>query len=232
MAFDTIEKIVRLHFNHITETETTTFTDCVNCLIAFTNNPHSPTVALNSIAFLRSAPHRPRDEMCQRAKRSLCPCRRPPAARRSVQSAAARRTAWRLRTLASCSLAAPLSNPTRTLTVTCSALAMLRRFCAIKLAEGEIGTAPVGAPPRGAPAPLDAVPEGGAAAQGAGTHQVRSSPPTRACATLLAPRRPDCDLCLSFQAALLRLSLAKQLCLVCLDLFNAPPLLSTPCMPP
>lgn len=35
------------------ETETTTFTDCVNCLIAFTNNPHSMTVALNAIAFLR-----------------------------------------------------------------------------------------------------------------------------------------------------------------------------------
>eukprot|EP00775_Hariotina_reticulata_P008270 gene8270-8458_t len=53
LAFDTIEKIVREHFNHITETETTTFTDCVNCLIAFTNNPHSLEVALNSIAFLR-----------------------------------------------------------------------------------------------------------------------------------------------------------------------------------
>ncbi|GAX80611.1 hypothetical protein CEUSTIGMA_g8046.t1 [Chlamydomonas eustigma] len=53
LAFDTIEKIVREHFSHITETETTTFTDCVNCLIAFTNNPHSLDVALNSIAFLR-----------------------------------------------------------------------------------------------------------------------------------------------------------------------------------
>jgi brefeldin A-inhibited guanine nucleotide-exchange protein len=53
LAFDTIEKIVREHFGHITETDTTTFTDCVNCLIAFTNNPHSATVALNSIAFLR-----------------------------------------------------------------------------------------------------------------------------------------------------------------------------------
>jgi len=53
LAFDTIEKIVREHFNHITETETATFTDCVNCLIAFTNNPHSVGVALNSIAFLR-----------------------------------------------------------------------------------------------------------------------------------------------------------------------------------
>ena len=53
LAFDTVEKIVRDHFRHITETETTTFTDCVNCLVAFTNNPHSLDVSLNSIAFLR-----------------------------------------------------------------------------------------------------------------------------------------------------------------------------------
>ena len=33
--------------------ETTTFTDCVNCLIAYTNNPHSLDVSLNAIAFLR-----------------------------------------------------------------------------------------------------------------------------------------------------------------------------------
>ena len=32
LAFDTIEKIVREHFDFITETEITTFTDCVNCL--------------------------------------------------------------------------------------------------------------------------------------------------------------------------------------------------------
>ncbi|PSC72251.1 brefeldin A-inhibited guanine nucleotide-exchange 2-like [Micractinium conductrix] len=53
LAFDTVEKIVREHFHFITETETTTFTDCVNCLIAFTNNPHSLDVSLNAIAFLR-----------------------------------------------------------------------------------------------------------------------------------------------------------------------------------
>lgn len=53
LAFETIEKIVREYFGHITETETTTFTDCVNCLIAFTNNPHSLDVSLNAIAFLR-----------------------------------------------------------------------------------------------------------------------------------------------------------------------------------
>ncbi|EFN54845.1 hypothetical protein CHLNCDRAFT_35815 [Chlorella variabilis] len=63
LAFDTVEKIVREHFHYITgtracrgrgwQTETTTFTDCVNCLIAFTNNPHSLDVSLNAIAFLR-----------------------------------------------------------------------------------------------------------------------------------------------------------------------------------
>lgn len=53
LAFETIEKIVREHFDFITETEITTFTDCVNCLIAFTNNPHSIDVSLNAIAFLR-----------------------------------------------------------------------------------------------------------------------------------------------------------------------------------
>lgn len=53
LAFNTVERIVREHFEHITETETTTFTDCVNCLVAFTNNPHSLDVSLNAIAFLR-----------------------------------------------------------------------------------------------------------------------------------------------------------------------------------
>ena len=53
LDFETIEKIVREHFDFITETEITTFTDCVNCLIAFTNNPHSIDVSLNAIAFLR-----------------------------------------------------------------------------------------------------------------------------------------------------------------------------------
>lgn len=53
LAFDTVEKIVRDHFFYITETEAITFTDCVNCLVAFTNNPHSIDVALNAIAFLR-----------------------------------------------------------------------------------------------------------------------------------------------------------------------------------
>ncbi len=38
---------------HARPAQVTTFTDCVNCLIAFTNNPHSLDVSLNAIAFLR-----------------------------------------------------------------------------------------------------------------------------------------------------------------------------------
>ena len=52
LAFSTIEKIVREYFSHVTETETATFTDCVNCLIAFANSSLSD-VSLNAIAFLR-----------------------------------------------------------------------------------------------------------------------------------------------------------------------------------
>ncbi|KAI8028527.1 Brefeldin A-inhibited guanine nucleotide-exchange protein 2 [Camellia lanceoleosa] len=53
LAFEIIEKIVRDYFPHITETETTTFTDCVNCLIAFTNSRFNKDISLNAIAFLR-----------------------------------------------------------------------------------------------------------------------------------------------------------------------------------
>jgi brefeldin A-inhibited guanine nucleotide-exchange protein len=53
LAFQTIEKIVRDYFSYITETETSTFTDCVNCLIAFTNSRFNKDVSLNAIAFLR-----------------------------------------------------------------------------------------------------------------------------------------------------------------------------------
>lgn len=53
LAFDTIEKIVREHFTCITETDVVVFTDCVNCLTAYTNQDHSEDVALNAIAFLR-----------------------------------------------------------------------------------------------------------------------------------------------------------------------------------
>jgi brefeldin A-inhibited guanine nucleotide-exchange protein len=53
LAFETIERIMRQHFNHIVETESSAFTDCVNCLVAFTNSRCSPDVSLNAIAFLR-----------------------------------------------------------------------------------------------------------------------------------------------------------------------------------
>lgn len=53
LAFETMEKIVREYFPYITETETTTFTDCVKCLLAFTTSRFNSDVSLNAIAFLR-----------------------------------------------------------------------------------------------------------------------------------------------------------------------------------
>ncbi|KAK4491498.1 hypothetical protein RD792_002248 [Penstemon davidsonii] len=53
LAFETMEKIVREYFAYITETETLTFTDCVKCLITFTNSRFNSDVSLNAIAFLR-----------------------------------------------------------------------------------------------------------------------------------------------------------------------------------
>ncbi|CAL0306154.1 unnamed protein product [Lupinus luteus] len=53
LAFEIIEKIIRDYFPYITETETTTFTDCVNCLIAFTNSRFNKEISLNAIAFLQ-----------------------------------------------------------------------------------------------------------------------------------------------------------------------------------
>lgn len=53
LAFQTMEKIVREYFPYITETETVTFTDCVKCLITFTNSKFNSDVSLNAIAFLR-----------------------------------------------------------------------------------------------------------------------------------------------------------------------------------
>jgi len=52
LAFETIEKVVREYFEHVTGTETSTFTDCVNCLIAFANSPLTE-VSLNAISFLQ-----------------------------------------------------------------------------------------------------------------------------------------------------------------------------------
>jgi len=53
LAFEIMEKIVRDYFPYITETETTTFTDCVNCLIAFTNNRFNKDISLSAIGFLQ-----------------------------------------------------------------------------------------------------------------------------------------------------------------------------------
>ncbi|KAM0945494.1 putative Sec7 domain, mon2, dimerization and cyclophilin-binding domain, Sec7 domain superfamily [Dioscorea sansibarensis] len=53
LAFEIIEKIVRDYFPYITETETTTFTDCVNCLVAFTNSRFNKDISLSAIGFLR-----------------------------------------------------------------------------------------------------------------------------------------------------------------------------------
>lgn len=53
LSFEIIEKIVRDYFPYITETESTTFTDCVNCLIAFTNTRFNKEISLNAIGFLK-----------------------------------------------------------------------------------------------------------------------------------------------------------------------------------
>ncbi|XP_017235216.1 brefeldin A-inhibited guanine nucleotide-exchange protein 1 [Daucus carota subsp. sativus] len=53
LAFQTMEKIVREYFPHITEVEAVTFTDCVKCLITFTSSRFNSDVSLNAIAFLR-----------------------------------------------------------------------------------------------------------------------------------------------------------------------------------
>ncbi|XP_059654109.1 brefeldin A-inhibited guanine nucleotide-exchange protein 1 isoform X2 [Cornus florida] len=53
LAFETMEKIVREYFPYITEKEIVTFTDCVKCLITFTNSKFNSDVSLNAIAFLR-----------------------------------------------------------------------------------------------------------------------------------------------------------------------------------
>ena len=53
LAFQTIEKIIREHFHYIIESDAVAFTDCVNCLVAFTNSEVGSEVCLNALAFLR-----------------------------------------------------------------------------------------------------------------------------------------------------------------------------------
>ncbi|XP_022743959.1 brefeldin A-inhibited guanine nucleotide-exchange protein 1-like isoform X2 [Durio zibethinus] len=52
LAFGTMEKIVREYLPRIIETQATTFTDCVRCLIKFTNSRFNSDVSLNAVAFL------------------------------------------------------------------------------------------------------------------------------------------------------------------------------------
>lgn len=60
---------MRDYFPYITETETTTFTDCVNCLIAFTNNRLNNDISLNAINFLRFCATKLAEEDIGSAKR-------------------------------------------------------------------------------------------------------------------------------------------------------------------
>lgn len=53
LGFDIMERILRDYFPYITETETNTFTDCVNCLVAFTNSRINREISLTAIGFLR-----------------------------------------------------------------------------------------------------------------------------------------------------------------------------------
>ena len=56
LAFEIVERVIREHFDHITETDPSTFADCVDCLIAFTRHAGDGAdgvVALNAVAFLR-----------------------------------------------------------------------------------------------------------------------------------------------------------------------------------
>ncbi|CAH2039374.1 unnamed protein product [Thlaspi arvense] len=53
LSFEMVEKIIRDYFPHITETETTTFTDCVNCLVAFTNSKFEKDISLQAIALIQ-----------------------------------------------------------------------------------------------------------------------------------------------------------------------------------
>ncbi|KAK8946232.1 Brefeldin A-inhibited guanine nucleotide-exchange protein 2 [Platanthera guangdongensis] len=51
LAFEVIERIIKDHFAYITRTENT-FTDCINCLITFTNCRFSKDISVQVISFL------------------------------------------------------------------------------------------------------------------------------------------------------------------------------------
>ncbi|KAG6384383.1 hypothetical protein SASPL_155803 [Salvia splendens] len=53
LSFEIIKKIFRDYFTYIIETESTTFTDCINCLVAFTNTRFNKAISLNAIGLLQ-----------------------------------------------------------------------------------------------------------------------------------------------------------------------------------
>jgi len=56
LAFEIVERVIREHFDRITETDPSVFADCVRCLVAFTRHTGDGAdgvVALNAVAFLR-----------------------------------------------------------------------------------------------------------------------------------------------------------------------------------
>ncbi|CAG9460670.1 unnamed protein product [Pedinophyceae sp. YPF-701] len=86
LGFTVMETIVRDHFAHITATEVTVFTDCVNCLIAYANNRYSTDVALNAIAFLRYCAIKLAEGSVLRPDAPGSPGATSPTARRSLSS--------------------------------------------------------------------------------------------------------------------------------------------------
>lgn len=52
LAFEILERIIKDYFPYITETENAAFTDCINCLISFTNSRFSKDFSIQAISFL------------------------------------------------------------------------------------------------------------------------------------------------------------------------------------
>lgn len=52
LAFEILERIIKDYFPYITDTENATFTDCINCLISFTNSRFSKDFSTLAISFL------------------------------------------------------------------------------------------------------------------------------------------------------------------------------------
>lgn len=52
LAFEILERIIKDYFPYITDTENATFTDCINCLISFTNSRFSKDFSTQAIYFL------------------------------------------------------------------------------------------------------------------------------------------------------------------------------------